>query len=166
MSSRSFIISVIAFYALATLNCTVTHKEKSNHSNDEKAIRGHIDKIIQAYIKKDSATVRITHSDTWRGFLSYSDKILRGISDYMKEVDRQGTLNKLRTWHLVNYKMQDYDIVFNGKTAIVSYIAELFWEDGNAKGSYKLRSVDVYGKEKNKWIQIASNIGPLPVTGN
>jgi len=166
MNRRLFIASLIITFSLLTSSCIVTHNEQLNNSNEEKIIRNHIDKIFQAYIRKDSVTVRITHSNNWRGFLSYSNKILRGIDDYMKEVDRQGGLNRLNTWHLVNYKMQDYDIVLNGNTAIVSYIAELFWEDGNKKGSYKLRSIDIYGKEKSKWIQIASNIGPLPETGN
>jgi hypothetical protein len=51
---------------------------------------------------------------------------------------------------------------FYGETGVVSYIAELFWQSGEIKGSYKLRSVDVYAKEKGSWNQVASNIGPAP----
>ena len=95
MNSRLFIASLIITFSLLTSSCTVTHNLQLNNSNEEKIIRNHIDEIFQAYIRKDSVTVRITHSNNWRGFLSYSNKILRGIDDYMKEVDRQGGLNKL-----------------------------------------------------------------------
>lgn len=133
-----------------------------NRADDYKAISAHIDKIFRAYIARDSATVRQTHSKKWRGFLSSSRKILRGIDDYMNEAVGSGIFDKKNTWHIVSYQFLDYDIIFHENTAIVNYIAELFWEDGDQKGSYKLRSIDIYGKENGHWNQVASNIGPLP----
>ncbi len=140
--------------------------EKTDRSADEKAIRAHIDKIIRAYINKDRDTVKATHSDNWRGFLSGSRKIIRGIDGYMATVDGQGVLDKRNRWRIVDYKFVDYDTVFYGDTGVVSYIAEFFWQDGEWKGSYFLRSIDIYAKEKGEWNQVASNIGPLPEEEN
>jgi hypothetical protein len=147
---------------LFILSTVFAFGEATDRTADEKAIRDHIDKIIRAYIAKDRDTVKRTHSDNWRGFLSGSRTIIRGIDGYMSTVDGQGILNKGNTWKLVDYKFVDYDIVFHGDTGVVSYIAEFFWRDGESKGSYFLRSIDIYAKEKGKWNQVASNIGPLP----
>jgi hypothetical protein len=137
-------------------------QQATSRADDEKAIRTHIDNIVKAYMNKDSVTVRQTHSKNWRGFLSRSTQVLKGIDDYMAAAVAGGTFNKQNTWHIVNYKMLDYDIVFHENTGIVNYVAEFSWEDGEAKGSYKLRSIDIYGKENGHWNQLASNIGPLP----
>jgi len=147
---------------LFILSIVFAFGEVTDRNNDEKAIRDHIDKIIRAYIAKDRDTVKRTHSDNWRGFLSGSRTIIRGIDGYMSTVDAQGILNKGNTWRLVDYKFVDYDIVFYGDTGVVSYIAEFFWQNGENKGSYFLRSIDIYAKERGEWNQVASNIGPLP----
>lgn len=137
-------------------------QKNSGRSADEKAIREHIDRIVNAYMSRDSATVRATHSKQWRGFLSNSTHVLRGIGDYMKEALGSGIFNSDNPWRIVRYNMLEYDIVFHGETGIVNYVAEFFWEGETEKGSYKLRSIDIYGKEGGHWNQIASNIGPLP----
>lgn len=158
------IISLVAI--LLVSSAVFAFDEKTDRSADEKAIRAHIDKIIRAYINKDRDTVKATHSDNWRGFLSGSRKIIRGIDGYMATVDGQGVLDKRNTWRIVDYKFVDYDTVFYGDTGVVSYIAEFFWQDGEGKGSYFLRSIDIYAKEKGEWNQVASNIGPLPEEQN
>lgn len=134
-----------------------------DHSADEKAIRAHIELIFQAYINRDREKVKATHGENWRGFLSNSKTIIRGIDGYMATADGQGMFNPQNPWRLTHYKFIDFDLVFYGDTAVVSYIAELFWKTPADKGSYKLRSVDVYAKEKGAWNQVASNIGPLPL---
>lgn len=156
-------MSKILLAALIIALSTIITAQKTPHrADDEKAIRTHIDNIVRAYMAKDSVTVRKTHSKHWRGFLSNSTRVLRGIDDYMKEAVGSGIFDKTGPWHIVNYNMVDYDIVFNGNTGIVNYVAEFFWEGEGQKGSYKLRSIDIYGKEDGHWNQIASNIGPLP----
>lgn len=150
---------IIIFIALFIINAA---QRPINRADDEKAIRAHIDKIVRAYMGRDSATVRQTHSKNWRGFLSGTQKILRGIDDYMNEAKGSGIFNNTNTWRIVNYRFVDYDIVFHENTGIVNYVSEMFWEDGQNKGSYKLRSIDIYGKEDGHWNQVASNIGPLP----
>jgi hypothetical protein len=148
---------------LAAILCGSCANTTVNRADDEKAIKAHIDQIVRAYMGRDSATVRKTHSKKWRGFLSNSTHILRGIDDYMAEAIGSGIFNKENPWRIVNYKMLDFDIVFNDNTGIVNYIAEFYWEGETEKGSYKLRSIDIYGKENGHWNQVASNIGPLPV---
>jgi hypothetical protein len=150
---------IVIFIMLFIINAA---QRPTNRVDDYNAISAHIDKIFRAYIARDSVTVRQTHSKKWRGFLSGSNKILRGIDDYMNEAVGSGIFDKKNSWRIVSYQFLDYDIVFHENTAIVNYIAELFWEDGGQKGSYKLRSIDIYGKENGHWNQIASNIGPLP----
>lgn len=147
---------------LLILSTVYAFGQAADRTADDKAIRTHIDKIIRAYTAKDRDTVKRTHSNNWRGFLSGSRTIIRGIDGYLSTVDGQGILNKENTWRLVDYKFVDYDIVFYGDTGVVSYIAEFFWRDGDSKGSYFLRSIDIYAKEKGAWNQVASNIGPLP----
>jgi hypothetical protein len=150
---------IILFLIIFFLNSC---QQATNRADDEKAIRAHIDNIVKAYMNKDSVTVRNTHSKNWRGFLSQSTQVLRGINDYMDAAVGGGIFSKENTWHIVNYKMLDYDLYFHENTGIVNYVAEFFWEDGQNKGSYKLRSIDIYGKENGHWNQLASNIGPLP----
>ena len=152
----------IVLLLLAATGYSSYGQKPASHAKDEKLIRDHIDKIFMAYINKDTVTIRKTHSKNWRGFLSFSTTILRGIDAYMKDALPPDFFETNNQWRMVSYKMLDYDIVFHDQTGIVSYIAEIFWEDGKEKGSYKLRSVDVYGKENGEWNQIASNIGPLP----
>ena len=158
----TFIPGVGVIIVLVILYIINSSQRPVNRADDEKAIRNHIDNIVKAYMNKDSATVRKTHSKNWRGFLSRSTQVLRGIDDYMEAATAGGTFSKENTWHIVNYKMLDYDIYFHENTGIVNYVAEFFWEDGQDKGSYKLRSIDIYGKENGHWNQLASNIGPLP----
>jgi hypothetical protein len=148
---------------LAILFIIHTAQRSPHRADDEKAIKAHIDKIVRAYMSKDSVTVRQTHSKNWRGFLSRSVKVLRGIEDYMSEATLGGIFSKQNTWRIVNYKMLDFDLVFHENTGIVNYVAEFFWEDGQDHGSYKLRSIDIYGKENGHWNQLASHIGPLPI---
>lgn len=150
---------IIIFIALFIINAA---QRPVNRADDENAIRAHIDKIVRAYMAKDSVTVRQTHSKNWRGFLSSTQKVLRGIDDYMNEAVGSGIFNKTNPWRIVNYRFIDYDIVFHENTGIVNYVSEMFWEGEGQKGSYKLRSIDIYGKENGHWNQIASNIGPLP----
>lgn len=158
---RLFTAIVLSLTLCAGLGLASDDK-KRDRSADEKAIRAHIDSIFQAYINKDREKVKATHSKNWRGFLSNSKTIIRGIDGYMATADGQGALNKQSPWRLVNYKFLDFDLVFYGDTGIVNYVAELFWQSGEDKGSYKLRSIDIYAKEKGEWNQVASNIGPLP----
>jgi hypothetical protein len=133
--------------------------ENENRAADEKAIREHIEKIFKAFIDGDRETVRATHSTNWRGFLSSSNSILKGIEDYMKSA---GVRDPKSPNGMYDYKFLEYDTVFYGETGIVSYVAEIFFRNGDLKTSSKYRSIDIYAKENGQWIQVASSFSGLP----
>ena len=121
---------------------------------DETAIRAHIDKIFQAYMHKDRETVKATHAKAWRGFLTGSRTILRGIDDYMRDAD-YGLKNP--NGGMTAYKMVDYDVQFHRDIAIVNYIAETEGTQNGQAWTAKLRVLDIYEKQNGEWMQVASN---------
>lgn len=121
---------------------------------DRDAIRAHIDRIFQAYIHKDRETVKATHAKDWRGFLTGSRTILRGIDDYMRDAD-YGLKNP--NGGMTAYTMLDYDIQFHGNIAIINYIAETEGTQNGEPWKGKLRVLDIYEKQKGDWMQVASN---------
>lgn len=126
---------------------------------DRNAIRAHIDRIFKAYIAKDRAEVQATHDREWRGFLTGSRQIIRGIDEYMRAAD-----SSLKSpQKLVGYTMEDFDVQFRGPNlAIVPYVAELEGDAGGARAKWKLRVIDVYERQDNEWMQVASNTAMHP----
>jgi hypothetical protein len=59
---------------------------QDNRAADREAIRAHIDRIFQAFIKKDAAELRATHEQNWLGYLEGSRTMIRGVSGYMDNV--------------------------------------------------------------------------------
>jgi ketosteroid isomerase-like protein len=131
----------------------------ADRAADREAIRKHIDGIFNAYIQKDRETVRATHSADWRGFLTGSRNIIRGIDEYMAEADYS---LKNPNGSMTAYHMVDYDISFHGDVAIINYIADVEGKQGDQTWKGKLRVLDVYEKHKGEWIQIASNTAQHP----
>jgi ketosteroid isomerase-like protein len=126
---------------------------------DTAAIRAHIDSIFKAYIQKDRAAIVATHARDWRGFLTSSRTILRGIDDYMADADP----GLKSDWRMTNYRFVDYDIVFRGDIAIINYIADIDGEwGGQPTKPGRLRVIDIYEKSGGKWNQIASNTSLHP----
>src|SRR5712691_7034236 len=152
MNMRQITIVLISLFASASMFAADVDR-----SADREAIRKHIDVIFNAYIHQDRETVRKTHSEDWRGFLTQSRSIIRGIDEYMSAAD-----NSLKFGGLTGYRMVDYDISFHGDIAIINYVAEIDWKDGDTSGTGKLRVLDVYEKRKGDWIQIASNTATHP----
>jgi ketosteroid isomerase-like protein len=122
---------------------------------DRDAIRAHIDSIFQAYMHKDRAKILATHSQQWRGFLTPSREIIRGIDEYMQYADRN-----LKGGTFQDYKILDFDVMFYNDVAIVPYIARI----GDEKSPYKLRVLDIYAKLNGDWIQVGSYTAPHPDT--
>ncbi len=126
---------------------------------DRAAIRAHIDRIFKAYIAKDRPEVQATHDRDWRGFLTGSRRIIRGIDEYMRSADTSLT----STQRLVGYEMEDFDVQFRGPDlAVVPYIAELEGEAEGARTKWKLRVIDVYERQGGEWMQVASNTAMHP----
>ena len=127
---------------------------------DRKAIRDHIDAVFQAYIKKDRATIQATHAKDWRGFLTSSRGIIRGLDQYMQSAD--GFLQS--PVRLSSYKMRDFDVFFYGDLAVVPYIADLEGRAGEQPFSSTLRVLDIYARQHGHWNQVASDVANHPDT--
>lgn len=129
---------------------------------DVAAIRAHIDSIFKAYMEGDRETIRATHSEDWRGFLSRSRSILKGIDDYMRAAD----VSLSRPRQMVGYEMVEYDTYFHGDLAVVPYIAALDLEIDGRRIPFrpKLRVFDLYAKRDGHWIQVGSDTAPHPET--
>ncbi len=127
---------------------------------DRKAIRDHIDAVFQAYIKKDRATIQATHAKEWRGFLTSSSGIIRGIDQYMQAAD--GFLQS--PVRLSSYQMRDFDVFFYGDLAVVPYIADLEGQVGEQPLSSTLRVLDIYVRQHGHWNQVASDVANHPDT--
>ena len=121
--------------------------------SDRDAIRNHIDKIFQAYINKDAATIRATHAPAWIGFQSSSETAIHGIDGYMKDVD--GYLKG--PVRLSAYKMLEFDVIFYGDVALIPYVADVTYSFPGGTVARKLRVFDVYAKLDGSWNQVGSD---------
>ena len=122
---------------------------------DRDAIRAHIDSIFQAYMHKDRAKIAATHAQQWRGFLTPSREIIRGLDEYMAYADRNIKGNTFQA-----YKILDFDVMFYNDVAIVPYIARI----GDESSPFKLRVLDIYAKLAGDWTQVGSYTAPHPDT--
>lgn len=134
---------------------TLTAVPGDQRQADRDAIRAHVDSIFKAYMQKDRAKIEATHARDWRGFLSSSRTIIRGLDEYMKYADRT-----LKTPGFPSYKIVDFDVMFYGDVALVPYIAQL----GPEEDHRKLRVLDIYAKLNGDWIQVGSYTAPHPDT--
>jgi hypothetical protein len=128
--------------------------------SDAAAIRAHIESIFQAFVDKDRATLAATHGAEWRGFTPWSGHVIRGRDGYMNEATFPPDLPK--TQGMIGYRIGEFDIVFYGDTAVVSFQADVDRLEGSAKSTQKLTFVDVYHKDPGGWIQVASNTSLHP----
>src|SRR6266550_2910287 len=88
-----------------------------DRATDRAAIRAHIDSIFQAFIKKDSATLRATHAQNWLGYLEGSHEMIKGVDGYMdwNQVDPKSP------YGMKSYKMREFDMIFKGDAAFVCF---------------------------------------------
>jgi hypothetical protein len=127
---------------------------------DAAAIRAHIESIFQAFVDKDRAKLEATHGAEWRGFTPWSGHVIRGRDGYMKEATFPPDVPKNQG--MVGYRIGEFDIVFYGDTAVVTFMAEVDRLYGSEKSSQKLTFIDVYHKDPGGWIQVASNTSLHP----
>lgn len=127
---------------------------------DAAAIRAHIESIFQAFVDKDRQKLADTHGAEWRGFTPFSGHVIRGRDGYMNEATFEPGLPKGQG--MVGYRIGEFDLVFYGDTAVVSFVAEVDRVYGTAKSTQKLTFVDVYHKDPGAWIQVASNTSLHP----
>ncbi len=124
---------------------------------DRQAIRADIDGIYRAFIDKDLARIRATHDDNWHGFLEGSRQMIRGIDDYMNYV---GPMNN--PYGMSAYKIRDFDIVFHGDAAFVTFITDIDLKLPEGTRHSVQRLADFYVKKNGRWIQAGSNTSISP----
>lgn len=126
---------------------------------DREAIRAHIDSIYQAFIHKDAAALKATHGENWRGFLTGSGAMIRGIDQYMQSVS--GGLPG--PYGMTGYKLRDFDVVFAGdNAAFATFISENEVKTPAGMQKQVLRLGDFYVKNNGHWIQAGSNTSLHP----
>lgn len=132
----------------------------SDRPADTAAIRAHIESIFQAFVDKDRARLEATHGAEWRGFTPWSGHVIRGRDGYMKEATFPPDLPKNQG--MIGYRIGEFDVVFYGDTAVVSFQAEVDRLEGTDTRTQKLTFIDVYHKDPGGWIQVASNTSLHP----
>jgi hypothetical protein len=155
-------LATLAITLLVTVPCTTAwaQTQSADRPADAAAIRANIESIFQAFVDKDRAKLQATHGAEWRGFTPWSGHVIRGRDGYMNEATFPPDLP--RTQGMVGYRIGEFDIVFYGDTAVVSFQAEVDRLEGTQKSTQKLTFVDVYHKDPGGWIQVASNTSLHP----
>lgn len=135
-----------------------SNREADDRPADRQAIRDHIERIFAAYQERDRATVRATHATNWRGFIRSSRSVIRGIDHYMQEADPilSGPAE------ITGHEIKEFDVVFYGDIALVSYIADINWLLDGVRRNDTLRVLDVYRRKDGTWNQVASNVAAHP----
>jgi ketosteroid isomerase-like protein len=149
-------IALVLFALVAVAAAEVVPVPPEDRPEDRDAIRAHINSIFRAYIEKDRDTVRATHAAEWRGFLRVSRSIIRGIDEYMQAAEP----SLASAGGVTDYEMLEFDVLFYGDMALVSYVAKL--ENQPADYQWKIRVLDIYANQHGHWIQVASNTALHP----
>jgi len=154
------VAGVVALGALVASDSAAASDEAAAAA-DRAAVVAHVDSIFRAYVDRDVATIRRTHTTDWTGFQGPSRRIERGIDDYMANAERS-----LEAFHGTGYELFDTEVQLYGDLALVYYVARYDYVDAKGvAGSLGLRSLDVYRRENDEWIQCGSHITPLPEGG-
>ena len=125
---------------------------------DREEILAHIRSIFEAYIRQDRDAIRRTHTPDWTGFQNPSVRIERGIDAYMRNAELS-----LQTLRGKSFELLDAEVQVRGDTAIVYYVARYdFVHSDGQPGTVPLRSVDIYRREPDGWIQSGSHISVIP----
>jgi hypothetical protein len=151
---------IVTMSAVITSTPAAAQTRGAERPADSAAIRAHIESIFKAFVDKDRATLEATHGKEWRGFTPWSGHVIRGLDGYMKEATFPPDVPKNQG--MVGYRIGEFDIVYYGDTAVVSFVAEVDRLYGKEKSSEKLTFIDVYHKDPGGWIQVASNTSLHP----
>ena len=130
-------------------------------TDDREKILAHIHSIFQAFLRQDRRALRETHANDWIGFLGPSIGIERGIEAYMANAEKS-----LQNFKGTAYELLDHEIQIHDGLAIVYYVARYDYEDGDGSmHSIPLRSIDIYRRDGDDWIQAGSHITVIPSSG-
>src|SRR5438477_11868142 len=125
---------------------------QDDRAADRQAIRAHIDRIFQAFIKKDATELRATHERNWLGYLEGSETMIHGVAGYMDNV----YVDPASPYGIKSYKMREFDMIFKGDAAFVCFVADVESITLNGPFHRALRICDFYTKNDSKWIQSGS----------
>ena len=145
--------------------CLFGANDDRDRAADAAAIRAHIESIFQAFIDGDEDKIFATHSEDWRGLLEGSRTPIKGIDEYMRangiELPRPANAPKSRPYFPAGttYQVSDFDVHFlSPELAVANFFGEFQRKDGNTTITLRrFRIMDVYGKRKGNWIQVASH---------
>ena len=155
----SILFTLILFVSITTASTP------DDRAADAAAIRAHIESFFQAFIDGDEDKIFATHSEDWRGFLEGSRTPIKGIDDYMRangiDWPRPANAKKPTPYFPsgTTYKVFDFDVHFySPELAVANFFGEFQRKDGNTTITLRrFRIMDVYGKRKGSWIQVASH---------
>ena len=71
-------------------------------------------------------------------------------------------LRHLQPLRLTGYKMREFDMIFEGNAAFVTFIAEIETKGPGGPGRGTLRITDFYAKRNGHWIQAGSDTDSHP----
>ena len=126
---------------------------QDDRNADREAIRAHIDRIFQAFIKKDVAELRATHEQNWLGYLEGSSTMIHGVDGYMN----YNYVDPASPYGMKSYKMREFDMIFKGDAAFVCFTADVEANTPNGPAKRVLRIADFYTKQNGQWIQTGSD---------
>jgi ketosteroid isomerase-like protein len=143
--------SFVLLFALTALPFAA--QAQDDRAADREAIRAHIDRIFQAFIKKDAAALRATHAPNWLGYLEGSTTMIKGVDGYMEwnQVDPKSP------YGMKSYKFREFDMIFKGDAAFVCFVADAEGLSPNGPSHRVLRISDFYTKLNGQWIQTGSD---------
>ena len=75
--------AVVLLIAASALAGAAYHSAAQNRDADATAIRHEIERIFQAFIDKDRQALVDTHIANWRGYLTGSRNVIKGVDAYM-----------------------------------------------------------------------------------
>jgi ketosteroid isomerase-like protein len=126
---------------------------QDNRAADREAIRAHIDRIFQAFIKKDAAELRATHEKNWLGYLEGSETMIHGVDGYMDTI----YVDPKSPYGMKSYKMREFVMIFKGDAAFVCFTADVESNTPNGPMTRALRIADFYTRQNGQWIQTGSD---------
>ena len=156
MPSMETTKSILCFVLIAvSAGGAAAQSIPASRAADAAQIKREIEIICQAFVDKDRKTLEATHGRHWRGFTPESDHVIRGLDGYMNEATFDPRTPKGQG--MIGYRISDFDVVFYGDTAVASFVLDVDAMRGSQKVSYKLTILDVFQKEPQRWVQVASN---------
>jgi ketosteroid isomerase-like protein len=151
--NKGFRFLLVALAVCVLLFAVAPAFSQADRAADRASIKAHIESIFQAFINKDNAALRATHSENWFGYLEGSREAIKGIDSYMD----WNTQDPKGRYGMKSYQFREFDMIFKGDAAFVCFVADVEsnWPDAPPKRA--LRICDFYAKNNGKWIQNGSD---------